>query len=77
MEQAVYHINLGSITVLFFDIKFCSLRACQNWRMGDKCVKDEMYIPTAVSFIANIHDASVCRVREQIDIFRLNEMLEK
>lgn len=63
--------------MLFFDIKFCSLKACQNWRADDKCAKDEMHIPTAVTFIANMHDASICKVREQIDVFRLNEMLEK
>ena len=63
--------------MLFFDIKYCALKACQNWRIGDKCAKDKMHIPTAVTFIANMHDASICEVRNQIDIFILNEMLEK
>ena len=63
--------------MLFFDIKYCALKACQNWRIGDKCAKDKMHIPTAVTFIANMHDGSICEVRNQIDIFRLNEMLEK
>ena len=63
--------------MLFFNIKYCALKACQNWRIGDKCAKDKMHIPTAVTFIANMHDASICEVRNQIDIFRLNEMLEK
>jgi hypothetical protein len=63
--------------MLFFDIKFCSSKACLNWRPSNKCIKDSMHIPTAVNFIANIHDASTCEVRKQIDIYKLTNILEK
>jgi len=61
----------------FFAIKNCENKACLNWRMGNKCAKDQMHIPTAIHYIANIHDASTCQVRKQINTYRLENMLEK
>ena len=61
----------------FFVIDSCMVKACQNWRINNKCVKDQMHIPTCIHYAANIHDDSICEVRRQINEFRLNEMLEK
>ena len=59
----------------FFAINFCNVSACQNWRIGDKCVKDQMCIQTYAQYAANIHDNSICQVRKQIDEYRLTVML--
>jgi len=61
----------------FFDIKICTQRACINWRIGDICAKDNMYIPNYIKYSANIHDSEMCEVRRQINTFRLQELLEK
>jgi len=61
----------------FFVVNSCSLKACLNWRIGNKCVKNKMHIPTAIKYIANMHDSSVCEVRRQIDVYRLEQMLEE
>lgn len=61
----------------FFVVKTCTLKACQNWRLGDNCVKDNMHIPTCIRFAANMHDSSICRIRKQIDEYRLVKMLEE
>ncbi len=59
-----------------FAVEFCELKACQNWRPGDRCIKNGMDIETAIKYIATIHDGDVCAIRKQIDIYRLNELLE-
>jgi hypothetical protein len=63
--------------MLFFAIDSCELKACQNWRINNKCVKDEMSIPDSLRYVANIHSNDTCQVRKQIDEYRLTEMLEK
>ncbi len=62
--------------MLFFVVENCELKACQNWRLGDNCVKDNMHIPTCIHYAANMHDSTICQVRKQIDEYRLTEMLE-
>mgnify|MGYP001179025379 CR=1 FL=1 len=60
-----------------FVVKYCELRACQHWRIDNKCVKDRMPIANSFNLVANMHDSSVCEVRRQIDKYRLEQMLEK
>lgn len=60
-----------------FTVESCSIRACNNWRIGDSCVKNQMDIPTLVKYAATIHDSNLCQIRQQIDVFRLEQMLEK
>lgn len=61
----------------FFVVNSCQVKACLNWRIGDTCVKNLMHIPTTVKYVANMHDASICEVRRQIDKYRLEQILEK
>lgn len=61
----------------FLVVEYCGVHACQNWRVGNKCAKNMMHIPTAVKYIANIHDSDTCQVRAQINEYRLENMLEK
>jgi len=61
----------------FFVVESCALKGCNNWRLGNKCSKDKMYIPSAIQYIANIHDDDTCIVRRQINTYRLSEILEK
>jgi len=60
-----------------FAVKSCTLKACLNWRIYDKCVKDGVSIKPQIKYIANMHDSSVCEVRRQINQFRLERVLEK
>jgi hypothetical protein len=59
-----------------FVVNYCELRACQHWRLTNKCVKNGMDIVNSIKYLANMHDSSVCKVREQIDKHRLEQMLE-
>ena len=61
----------------FFVVKSCALKACLNWREGNTCVKNNMHIASQLKYIANMHHSSVCEVRRQIDIYRLENILEK
>ena len=36
-----------------------------------------MHIASQLKYIANMHHGSVCEVRRQIDIYRLENILEK
>ena len=60
-----------------FVVKYCELRACQHWRIDNKCVKNNMSIAGSIKYVANMHDSSVCEVRRQIDKYRLEKMLEE
>ena len=60
-----------------FVVKYCELRACQHWRIDNKCVKNNMSIARSIKYVANMHDSSVCEVRRQIDKYRLEKMLEE
>ncbi len=61
--------------MLFFVVPSCTVKACQNWRIDNHCVKDNMHIATASKYIANMHDGGNCEVRKQIDVYRLENML--
>ena len=60
-----------------FVVKYCELKACQHWRIDNKCVKNKMPIANSIKYIANMHDSDVCEVRRQIDKYRLVQMLEE
>ena len=61
----------------FFAVKECTLKACQSWRVGNKCVRDGAYIPAYLKYLANMHDGSICKIRKQLDKYRLEQILEK
>ena len=61
----------------FFVVKYCTLKACLNWRIGGKCTKDGKDIPKQMKYVVNIHDSSVCEIRRQLDKYRLENLLEK
>lgn len=63
--------------MLFFAVDFCDMKGCLNYRAGDRCAKNNTSIRAYVKYSANIHDHDSCKVREQIDVYRLEEMLEK
>ena len=60
-----------------FVVKYCSLTACQHWRLANKCAKNGMSMADSVKYLANMHDSSVCEVRKQLDKYRLEQLLEK
>ena len=60
-----------------FVVNCCELRACQHWRINNRCVKHGMAIVSSIKYLANMHDSSVCKVREQIDKYRLEHLLEE
>jgi len=59
-----------------FKIAKCTIAACKNWRRGNKCAKDGFSIARTIHLVSNIHSADVCQVRYQINIYRLNNLLE-
>ena len=59
-----------------FVVNYCELRACQHWRIDNKCIYDKRSIPESLQYVANIHDSSICEVRRQIDRHRLDNLLE-
>jgi hypothetical protein len=63
--------------MLNFVVNYCELRACQHWRIHNKCTKNSTSIADGAKYVTNIHDSSVCEVRRQIDKYRLEHLLEK
>jgi len=63
--------------MLHFVVNYCELRACQHWRIDNKCTKNNLPIADSIKHVANMHDSSVCEVRKQIDKYRLEQMLEE
>ena len=62
--------------MLRFVVNYCELKACQHWRIDNKCTKNNMLIAQSLKYVANMHDSSVCEVRRQIDEYRLKNLLE-
>ena len=60
-----------------FVVNYCELRACQHWRIDNKCVKHNVSIPDSVKHVQNLHNSSVCEIRRQIDKYRLENLLEE
>ena len=60
----------------YFVVNYCELRACQHWRIGNKCTKNKLPIAASIKYVANMHDSSICEVRKQTDKYRLEQMLE-
>jgi len=60
-----------------FVVKYCELKACQHWRIDNKCTKHGKSVIDSFKYVANIHDSSVCEVRRQIDVYRLEHLLEE
>ena len=63
--------------MLCFVVNNCELRACQHWRIGNKCTKHNLSIIENAKYVQNIHNSSVCEVRRQIDNYRLEHLLEE
>ena len=63
--------------MLRFVVNYCELKACQHWRMNNKCTKNNLLIAKSLKYVANMHDASVCEIRRQIDEYRLENLLEE
>lgn len=63
--------------MLNFVVNYCELRACQHWRIDNNCIKHNLPIASSIKYVANIHDSSICKVRQQIDQYRLEHLLEE
>jgi hypothetical protein len=59
-----------------FVVHYCPMKACQQWRLGDKCSLDGFDINKNMQYVANMHDSSICEIRRQIDQYRLKNLLE-
>ena len=62
---------------MFLFVENCPQKACLHWRTGNLCVKHHAFIPQQMQWLANIHDATTCQVRKQIDVYRLTKMIEE
>jgi hypothetical protein len=63
--------------MMYFVVDQCDTRACQHWRIGNKCTKHNLSIPENAKYVLNIHNSSICEVRRQIDRYRLEHLLEE
>tara|TARA_Y100001936_G_scaffold100477_1_gene98794 strand:+ start:4110 stop:4307 length:198 start_codon:yes stop_codon:yes gene_type:complete len=61
----------------YFVVKYCELKACQHWRLGNTCTKDGLPIAENLKYVADLHDSSICQVRKQINEYRLEHLLEE
>ncbi len=59
-----------------FVVNYCKLRACQHWRIDNKCIYHNQSLADSFKYVANMHDSSICEVRRQIDKYRLENLLE-
>ena len=60
-----------------FVVNYCELRACQHWRIDNKCTKNNMSIAKSLKYVINMHDGKICQVRKQFDQYRLKNLLEE
>ena len=60
----------------YFVVKNCEIRACQYWRIGNKCIKDGAQIAESIKYSTDLHNSEMCQIRKQIDVYRLPHMLE-
>ena len=63
--------------MLYFVVNYCELRACQHWRIDNKCIKNNMPMAESLKYVANMHNSSVCEIRRQIDEYKLKNLLEE
>jgi hypothetical protein len=60
-----------------FVVNYCELKACQHWRIDNKCVKHNTSISQGAKYVQNLHSNSTCQIRQQIDKYRLEHLLEE
>ena len=60
----------------YFVVKNCEIRACQHWRLNDRCIKNGTSIAESIKYSADLHNSEMCQIRKQIDVYRLTHMLE-
>jgi len=61
----------------YFHVPRCKNKGCLKWRVGNECSYDYHLISVIAAWEANIHDSEFCEVRKQIDLFRLEKLLEE
>ncbi len=61
----------------YFVVNFCDLKACQSWRLGDKCAKNGFDVKWQIAYLTDLHNSNICEIRRQVDQYRLNQLLEK
>jgi hypothetical protein len=60
----------------YFVINECTYKGCANWRVNNTCIKDSMDISAVVRFAKLLPDSKYCEVTNQINKYKLNELLE-
>ena len=72
-----YNLMARMISYLsHFSVQYCELKACQHWRLDNHCAKNGAPIAPSLPLVANMHDSSICEVRRQANIYRLEHLLE-
>ena len=59
-----------------FVVKFCEMRACQHWRIDNKCIKHNQSIEKNIDYCSNLHNSKICQVRNQLNNYRLKKLVE-
>jgi hypothetical protein len=42
-----------------FVVNYCDLRACQHWRIDNKCIKHNVSMADSAKYVINLHNSSV------------------
>ena len=60
----------------YFNVTECNKSGCQSWRIGNKCTWHGMSMEFLFKTKIRLHDPVTCKVRRQLDIYRVEEMLD-
>ena len=60
----------------YFVINECMYKGCANWRVNNTCIKNSMSISAIARFAKLLPDSKYCEVSNQINKYKLNELLE-
>lgn len=60
----------------YFVINECMYKGCANWRVSNTCIKNSMSINAVARFAKLLPDSNYCEVTNQINKYKLNELLE-
>jgi len=63
--------------MLFFAVPHCAVKACLNWRAGDKCAKHQSPITTKGVLPITTQPADICTVRVQLNMAKVQNLLEE
>jgi len=59
----------------YFVVHYCNVKACQSWRLQNKCVRNGMSIANTIKLNTDVQHRTICSVKQQMDIYRVTNIL--